>query len=84
MWTLDYDGSMTLRLPSEELEALSSSSFYKLSLKRYAAEIADGIMRFKPALTYFRLQEDHRPVSKRGGASSDGTGRFGVVEGVYR
>ena len=52
MWTLDYDGSMTLRLPSEELEALSSSSFYKLSLKRYAAEIADGIMRFKPALTY--------------------------------
>ena len=52
MWTLDYDGSMTLRLPSEEMEALSSSSFYKLSLKRYAAEIADGIMRFKPALTY--------------------------------
>ena len=36
MWTLDYDGSMTLRLPSEEMEALSSSSFYKLSLKRYA------------------------------------------------
>ena len=52
MWTLDYDGSMTLRLPSEELEALSSSSFYKLSLKRYAAEVADGIMRFKPTLTY--------------------------------
>ena len=52
MWTLDYDGSMTLRLPSEEMGALSSSSFYKLSLKRYAAEIADGIMRFKPTLTY--------------------------------
>lgn len=52
MWTLDYDGSMTLRLPSEELKALSSSSFYKLSLKRYATEAADGIMRFKPALTY--------------------------------
>lgn len=52
MWTLDYDGSMTLRLPSEEMEALSSSSFYKLSLKRYAAEVADGIMRFKPTLTY--------------------------------
>lgn len=52
MWTLDYDGSMTLRLPSEEMEALSSSSFYKLSLKRYATEVADGIMRFKPALTY--------------------------------
>lgn len=52
MWTLDYDGSMTLRLPSEEMEALSSSSFYKLSLKHYAAEVADGIMRFKPTLTY--------------------------------
>lgn len=52
MWTLDYDGSMTLRLPSEEMEALPSSSFYKLSLKRYAAEVADGIMRFKPTLTY--------------------------------
>ena len=57
MWTLDYDGSMTLRLPSEEMEALSSSSFYKLSLKRYAAEVADGIMRFKPALTYLMSAE---------------------------
>ena len=84
MWTLDYDGSMTLRLPSEELEALSNSSFYKLSLKRYAAGIADGIMRFKPALTYLDYKKIIALCKKRGAASSDGTGRFRVVEGVYR
>lgn len=52
MWTLDYDGSMILSLPTEDTDALLGSSFYKLSLKRYAAEATDGIIRFKLALTY--------------------------------
>ena len=52
MWELDYDGALLLRIPIEATESLQSSSFYKLSLRRYVREIFPGFVRFKPALTY--------------------------------
>ena len=52
MWELDYDGALLLRVPIESTNFLQSSSFYKLSLRRYVHEILPGFVRFKPALTY--------------------------------
>ena len=52
MWELDYDGALLLRIPIEATESLQSSSFYKLSLRRFVREILPGFVRFKPALTY--------------------------------
>ena len=52
MWELDYDGALLLRVPKEETDSLQSSSFYKLSLRRYVREVLSGFVRFKPALTY--------------------------------
>ena len=52
MWQLDYDGALLLRASKESTDALLSSSFYKLSLRRYVREILPGFVRFKPALTY--------------------------------
>ena len=52
MWELDYDGALLLRIPIEATERLQSSSFYKLSLRRFVREILPGFVRFKPALTY--------------------------------
>ena len=52
MWELDYDGALLLRTPKESTDALQSSSFYKLSLRRYVREVLPGFVRFKPALTY--------------------------------
>ena len=52
MWELDYDGALLLRIPIETTESLQSSSFYKLSLRRFVREILPGFVRFKPALTY--------------------------------
>lgn len=52
MWELDYDGALLLRIPKELTDTLQSSSFYKLSLRRYVREVLPGFVRFKPALTY--------------------------------
>ena len=52
MWELDYDGALLLRIPKESTDTLQSSSFYKLSLRRYVREVLPGFVRFKPALTY--------------------------------
>ena len=52
MWELDYDGALLLRIPKESTDILQSSSFYKLSLRRYGREVLPGFVRFKPALTY--------------------------------
>lgn len=52
MWKLDYDGALLLKLPIETTDSLQSSSFYKLSLRRYVREFLPGFVRFKPALTY--------------------------------
>lgn len=52
MWELDYDGALLLRLPAPDTDRLHSSSFYKLSLRRYVREVLPGFIRFKPALTY--------------------------------
>lgn len=52
MWELDYDGALLLRIPKDATDSLQSSSFYKLSLRRYVREILPGFVRFKPALTY--------------------------------
>lgn len=52
MWELDYDGALLLRIPKESTDILQSSSFYKLSLRRYVREVLPGFVRFKPALTY--------------------------------
>lgn len=52
MWELDYDGALLLRIPKDETGSLQSSSFYKLSLRRYVREIFPNFMRFKPVLTY--------------------------------
>lgn len=52
MWELDYDGALLLRIPKEATEALQSSSFYKLFLRRYVSEAFPGFVRFKPTLTY--------------------------------
>ena len=52
MWELDYDGALLLRIPKESTDTLQSSSFYKLSLRRYVREILFDFVRFKPALTY--------------------------------
>lgn len=52
MWELDYDGALLLRIPKESTDTLQSSSFYKLSLRRYVREVLPGFVRFKPSLTY--------------------------------
>lgn len=52
MWELDYDGALLLRIPKESTDTLQSSSFYKLSLRRYVREILFDFVRFKLALTY--------------------------------
>ena len=52
MWELDYDGELLLRAAPAATDTLQSSSFYKLSLRRYVREILPGFVRFKPALTY--------------------------------
>ena len=52
MWELDYDGALLLRIPKESTDTFQSSSFYKLSLRRYVREVLPGFVRFKPALTY--------------------------------
>lgn len=52
MWEMDYDGTLLLRNSDEPINVLQSSSFYKLSLRRYVREIIPGLVRFKPALTY--------------------------------
>lgn len=52
MWELDYDGALLLRIPEDATDALQSSSFYKLSLRRYVQQMLPGLVRFKPALTY--------------------------------
>lgn len=52
MWELDYDGALLLRIPTDFTDSLQSSSFYKLSLRRYVRKILPGFVRFKPALTY--------------------------------
>lgn len=52
MWELDYDGGLFLRIPIDSTNSFQSSSFYKLSLRRYVREILPGFVRFKPALTY--------------------------------
>lgn len=52
MWEMDYDGALLLRTPKEATDTLQSSSFYKLSLRRYVREVLPGFLRFKPALTY--------------------------------
>mgnify|MGYP001624538581 FL=1 len=51
-WTLDYDNGLTLSLPPEEMEAFSSASFYKLSLRRYFSGGVEGTLFGKPSLTY--------------------------------
>lgn len=52
-WFLDYnDAVLILRLTPEEAEALPRTSFYKLSLRRYIADSADGLFICKSALTY--------------------------------
>lgn len=52
MWELDYDGALLLRMPRDKTDSFQSSSFYKLSLRRYVREILPDFVRFKPALTY--------------------------------
>lgn len=52
MWELDYDGALMLRIPAEITDNFQSSSFYKLSLRRYVRDVSPGFIRFKPALTY--------------------------------
>ena len=51
-WTLAYDNGLTLSLPPEEMEAFSSASFYKLSLRRYFSGGVEGTLFGKPSLTY--------------------------------
>lgn len=52
MWELDYDGALLLCTSKESTDALQSSSFYKLTLRRYVREVLPGFVRFKSALTY--------------------------------
>lgn len=52
MWTLGYDGALFMRIPADSMPTFPSSSFYKLSLKRYVQDAFDGFIRFKGALTY--------------------------------
>lgn len=52
MWEVDYDGALLLRLSFNETDVFLTSSFYKISLKRFVKESLPGFIRFKPALTY--------------------------------
>lgn len=52
MWELDYDGALFLFIPADSTNSFQSSSFYKLFLRRYVAEILSGFVRFKSTLTY--------------------------------
>ena len=51
-WTLEYDGSMSMYFAPGESEALRGGAFFKLSLKRYVAELSAGMIRFRDTLTY--------------------------------
>lgn len=51
-WMLEYDGELSLRMPQQEAESLSASSFYKLSLRRYMAGYQGGVFQGKASLTY--------------------------------
>jgi superfamily II DNA or RNA helicase len=51
-WRLDYDGGLALSIPPDATETFCSSTFYKLSLRRYVADVHIGFVRFKNALTY--------------------------------
>lgn len=70
MWTLDYDGALLMRFPTEETETLLAGSFYKLLLRRYVFEALPGFLRFKPSLTYLDYQKIielvQREAEKRG------------------
>ena len=52
MWEVDYDGALLLRLSFNETDVFLTSSFYKISLKRFVKEALPGFIRFKPSLTY--------------------------------
>lgn len=52
MWEVDYDGALLLRLSFNETDVFLTSSFYKISLKRFVKEALLGFIRFKPSLTY--------------------------------
>ena len=56
-WILDYDETLFLMVPKDEIEKFVSSAFYKLSLKRYVKTINDNILCFKPALTYLDFKK---------------------------
>ena len=51
-WRLDYDGGLALWIPPDVTDAFCSSIFFKLSLRRYVANVHAGFIRFKSALTY--------------------------------
>ena len=49
-WSLGFDGALFLQFSIDE--NISTTSFYKLSLKRYVKEIHPGFIRFNPELNY--------------------------------
>ena len=56
MWTLDYDGTMLMRM-GQSPEEFTSGGFYKLFLKRYVKDVLLGFVRFKPALSYLDFKK---------------------------
>ena len=50
--TLDYNGGLVLYLPPGQTDGFLRGSFYKLSLRRYAAGTENGRIVFKSALNY--------------------------------
>lgn len=56
MWTLDYDGTMLMRM-DQSSEEFVSGGFYKLFLRRYVKEVLPGFVRFKPALSYLDFKK---------------------------
>jgi len=49
-WQLDYNDGLFLHLPLGH--DISGSVFFKLKLKRYVADMQNGVVRFKESLTY--------------------------------
>ena len=52
MWVLDYNDILMLKIPSEEVFALTVNSKYKLRLKRYVSFVENDTFYFRKELTY--------------------------------
>ena len=84
-WLLDYNGaSLTISIPSEDVETLPYTSFYKLSLRRFIAENINGLLTGKSSLTYLDFKRIIVLCEKEGGTPGSNPASVPSSVGVYR